>query len=297
MSSAIADQHDTPLFQTEHTITLPEYEEAMDVHQRAWSRAMRWPAIMIWLLAFALVTVPRIWIRPDAPIQGSPLARLSIALLNLLVLSLPLLMWLMLFVFIWVNVFLGMRQRRPERVPVFQFLQPRRSEHLRSHAVVWMPAIVMAMLSLVNLTIESRNERANGTPMQSTELVVAAVIALLPALLVVVIAAVLMFYNIFWRVKGAYQRQPHLQLQHTYEFFDAHVESSNRETSSDTTWNGYRKAIESPNLFILYKSDVAIEMIPKRAFGSDAELDRFRQYLKERLPSGPAAFPVTTVIR
>jgi hypothetical protein len=52
-------------------------------------------------------------------------------------------------------------------------------------------------------------------------------------------------------------------------------------------WTAFIRWRESAGLFLLYQSDCLFNMVPKRSFGSEAELVRFRRLLTERL--GPAA--------
>lgn len=54
-------------------------------------------------------------------------------------------------------------------------------------------------------------------------------------------------------------------------------------SESITQWQLYTKAVETKNLFMLYRAKTVFYMIPKRAFDSDEPVDEFRELLRNNI--------------
>lgn len=52
---------------------------------------------------------------------------------------------------------------------------------------------------------------------------------------------------------------------------------------SSIRWQLYIKAIETKNIFMLYQAKALFNIIPKRAFNSDEELDEFRELVRTKI--------------
>jgi hypothetical protein len=61
----------------------------------------------------------------------------------------------------------------------------------------------------------------------------------------------------------------------------------------DYHWTAVRQCGETPHLFVLYTADSAFQILPKRALGTDANVEQFRAYVNARL-GGRHLFPPPT---
>jgi hypothetical protein len=68
----------------------------------------------------------------------------------------------------------------------------------------------------------------------------------------------------------------------TWTFDEHQVTVSHPRSSSQHEWSVYKKVLETPNLFMLFPQDNLYNPIPKRAFADAAEMDRFREMVRER---------------
>jgi hypothetical protein len=59
------------------------------------------------------------------------------------------------------------------------------------------------------------------------------------------------------------------------------IKSINFDTSMQ--WQLYIKAVETKNLFMLYQAKALFNMIPKRAFSSDEQVEEFRELLRTKI--------------
>lgn len=60
------------------------------------------------------------------------------------------------------------------------------------------------------------------------------------------------------------------------------IKSANSE--GKLLWGGFQRLVEDEGTILLYQSSFVINMIPKRAFASGAELESFRQLAREKIP-------------
>jgi len=68
------------------------------------------------------------------------------------------------------------------------------------------------------------------------------------------------------------------------------------EEGTQFGWKKYKKSLEAENLFLLYRSDKAFQLVPKRAFANEADLEQFRAWVsgigqKDAPPSAPIPQP------
>jgi hypothetical protein len=87
--------------------------------------------------------------------------------------------------------------------------------------------------------------------------------------------------------------QPHLALPHTMTVTDDGMRFQCAVATYDYRWSGMTKWREDDQIMLLYVSDVAFQMIPKRAL-SPEQLVQLREIVQRRVRSvdGPVGFPI-----
>ena len=96
--------------------------------------------------------------------------------------------------------------------------------------------------------------------------------------------------------KAIWESQPHLHRPQTMEVTEGGVVVSDAVSRTENRWDAYSHVRETPNLFLLYTSDLVIQSVPKRAFASEQDLRSFRELVRQTIAERPApAFPVVPV--
>jgi len=109
-------------------------------------------------------------------------------------------------------------------------------------------------------------------------------------------AALAAFMSRLNNEKAIWESQPHLHRPQSMEVTEGGVVVSDAVSRTENRWDAYSHVRETPNLFLLYTSDHAIQTVPKRAFGSEEDLRHFRELLRRTIAERPApAFPVIPV--
>lgn len=72
----------------------------------------------------------------------------------------------------------------------------------------------------------------------------------------------------------------HDPVQYIFEETEIHVENANSQTTHQ--WDAFQKAVETPEWFLLYQNKSVFNPLPKSAFMSESELQRFRNLLKTK---------------
>jgi hypothetical protein len=118
-------------------------------------------------------------------------------------------------------------------------------------------------------------------------------------ILVLIIPGLLMVGYIWFLLRSrseaarrVWDNEPSLQLRRTLDADRSRVIIDNGQTRIERKWNSFRRFIESPNLFLLYTSDYAFDIVPKRAFASPAQVDEFRRLLEQQIQPPTGGFPV-----
>ena len=97
-------------------------------------------------------------------------------------------------------------------------------------------------------------------------------------------------YKVMW------ESQPQLHRPQSVEVREDGVVIADAVTRAENRWDAFSHVIETANLFLLYTSDYAFHMVPKRAFASEKELRSFRELVRRHIAERPApAFPVIPV--
>jgi len=69
----------------------------------------------------------------------------------------------------------------------------------------------------------------------------------------------------------------------TIDVDEEKIKSKTVDCESSVQWRLFIKAIETKNLFMLYPAKACFNMIPKRAFSSDQQMDEFRELLRTKI--------------
>ncbi len=100
---------------------------------------------------------------------------------------------------------------------------------------------------------------------------------------IVILAWVGLLLLLPYRARRSYATNKLLGEPQRYTFSREGVILESASGSSRHNWNVYWKACETRNAFYLYLADNLAHLIPKRSFGSDAELQRFREIARASL--------------
>jgi hypothetical protein len=85
------------------------------------------------------------------------------------------------------------------------------------------------------------------------------------------------------RLRHIFRQQKSLHSPHSVEFTDAGIVSTRVEGETKHGWDYYRKWNEGKTLFLLFQSEVLMNMIPKRCFTSPEEMAEFRELLTKKI--------------
>jgi hypothetical protein len=90
-----------------------------------------------------------------------------------------------------------------------------------------------------------------------------------------------------------WESQPQLHRPQSMEVEEETVVISDAATRAEHRWDAFSHVLETSNLFLLYTSDHAFHMVPKRAFASEQDVRSFRELVRRTIAERPApAFPV-----
>ena len=91
------------------------------------------------------------------------------------------------------------------------------------------------------------------------------------------------------QIEKLWEQQPGLTRERIVELSDDGLTIDERVTSRRYQWPALVRLIETDRLFLTCPSDVAFEVLPKRAFASAAEVDLARSLLRENIRDREAA--------
>jgi hypothetical protein len=123
-------------------------------------------------------------------------------------------------------------------------------------------------------------------------------------LFVLVPLAVLGFWALFrfWltpvQLKRVFSQQKELHATFEMELTDEAFQVKNDYGAGSMPWKDFVKWKENRDLFLLYRSDIIFNMVPKRLFSTESEIDYVRERLKAHgvPPASKVRNPVTWVI-
>ena len=268
--------------------TFDDYKEAVRCDASVVAGGFRWRGLLAWAILFALVIFPQLWLRPVRTGPGAAPLPLARALVNLIASLLPLLIWLLVFTFILTSVYLNVRGRKRRQRPIYQIVQPG-ADATFGGRLGW---VILVALVLVAQTLVSAASLPGGADRAGRSFGVEAAVRLLPTMLFLSMGAVVFWYGMRARIRRAWQGQPSMHLHHTFEFFEDRVIVDTTQSRTESRWTAYPRLLETPNLLLLYVSDLAFHILPKRALAGDDEFERFRAFLLKRIATPTQAFPV-----
>ncbi|MUG98173.1 YcxB family protein [Scytonema sp. UIC 10036] len=79
--------------------------------------------------------------------------------------------------------------------------------------------------------------------------------------------------------------QPGLKNEIRVEASEEALQINTELSESKMKWLIYTHWRETPNLFMVYQSNNCFNLFPKRAFGSDEQMNEFRELLRAKLPN------------
>ena len=92
---------------------------------------------------------------------------------------------------------------------------------------------------------------------------------------------VLLYYGPLTRMR--IRNEARYFVEQTWRFGETGTKHHSENSDSQNAWSAYEKAIENKEFFFLFFSKNMIAPIPKRAFASVEEQDRFRELLKTKV--------------
>lgn len=69
----------------------------------------------------------------------------------------------------------------------------------------------------------------------------------------------------------------------TVEVNEETIKMKNPVFNSSVKWQLYIKAVETKNLFMIYQTKRLFDMIPKRAFSSNEQVEEFRELVRTKI--------------
>jgi YcxB-like protein len=95
--------------------------------------------------------------------------------------------------------------------------------------------------------------------------------------------------------RAAWEKQPHLRLVHRISFSEDGVTVENDRWRTIYQWSAFLCYCETSKLFVLQRSRMSFEMIPKRCVGEGSQIESLRNLLDQRVTRAGqrlTAFPV-----
>jgi hypothetical protein len=93
-------------------------------------------------------------------------------------------------------------------------------------------------------------------------------------------------------IRRAWDGQKNLHRPHTLDMTVQGVTVSTPLSRSDYHWDAIPKFLETPNMLILYVSDLTFHLVPKRALATLEELEAFRSMCKNLISTDRQGFEV-----
>jgi hypothetical protein len=286
----VTDQarRDEPRYRLHVQYTFEDYDEAVHGDATVAFGGLRWRGLVAWAVVFTVVIAARSWLRPERVAPGAAPLPLGRALLNLLAALLPLCFWALLLGFALLNTYLAIRGRKRPARPLYQEVKPGNEASFGGrHGWTILLALALVANGLVGAAT-SAGDAEGGERGFARD----AVVRVLPIVVIVGVGAIILWYGARGRIRRAWRGQPSLHLGHTFEFFDDRVLVDTTQSRTETKWTAFPRVLETPNLLLLYVSDVAFHILPKRSLAGAGELERFRGFLVNRVEGKTQAFPV-----
>lgn len=237
-------------------------------------------------LIVAMTIVPQI-LSPDVPL-AVPAPKPPGGLINDLVL--PLLPWLLMLLVIWVSVFRVLRKNagKPWKKRSVRGGPPSRREYWLS--VAFFAALILVLLAW-SIVAKRRAAAALGAAADPQFSPIAdTLFSSLPMTLLLGLLAV--FVSRILTPARLWSRQCQLHRPFVVDVFPDKLRVFEPFSSHEFAWEYYQGFVETPNLFVLYPSQLTFSIFPKRAFASSEDRQTFRELLDRCVSERTQAFPV-----
>jgi len=89
-----------------------------------------------------------------------------------------------------------------------------------------------------------------------------------------------------WASKNKWQREPFYHSEHEVAFGDEGVYFRMGQTESNLDWKYYQDWMESPEGFLLVYGNDSFNLLPKRAFANEDQINEFRALAEKKLKHG-----------
>ena len=81
------------------------------------------------------------------------------------------------------------------------------------------------------------------------------------------------------KIKKVFSQQKSMQVPFEMEFTEEGLIASNEFGNSTYPWENFLKWKENDDILVIYQSDIMFNIIPKRCFSNDQEIENFKKYL------------------
>jgi hypothetical protein len=117
-----------------------------------------------------------------------------------------------------------------------------------------------------------------------------------PVLLIILLWPLYRFVLLPNRIKKLYSQQKTLQVPVEVEIKEDTLNTTSEFGQNTHPWKDFVKWKEDKELFLLYQSDVAFNMLPKRMFSDPTQIDAVRSYLQKNVPKEKQRFPFGCIV-
>jgi hypothetical protein len=208
----------------------------------------------------------------------------------------PVVPWLVVFGFIWFFVFRQIRRGGTINAPRPQSMlyepgkeppaPPERKEAERGSSMAWALLVLPVAAAIVALGMVFQRRGGGPEPVR----------ILLPILPWVVIFLVIWFF-VFRSMRGGlraqFEAQPALHRPQVAEVYDDRIVFSDSVGRYEHAWDAFTHVRETPGTFLLFTSQYALNILPKRVFPGREAIDAFRELIRRTIAQRPSpAFPV-----
>jgi hypothetical protein len=107
-----------------------------------------------------------------------------------------------------------------------------------------------------------------------------------------VAAFVFFFVRALRDARKRFEREPAAHRLQTVEITEGGLSQSTHASSTQYKWEAFIRQLETPNLFVLYVTEVTFLLLPKRAFAGQDEINAFRELVAGVVNPPGRAFPV-----
>jgi hypothetical protein len=108
--------------------------------------------------------------------------------------------------------------------------------------------------------------------------------AALRVFLPVAVFTALVWFSFSWRPRYLARQSRYRGLELDVTASDTGIALSNELVRSEISWDAYTQAVEKPDMFLLYTGRLMFYPVPKRAFASPQDVERFRALIRTHVP-------------